>query len=497
MEKMNLLNDINNRHPLEGVDGGICVVQPINGNENSLIDEKNIGTVDNECSRGRERNRRILHSFNASVLAKIVSVISMFISTPLAYNHLGVEQFGLWMTITSLLAVLQFADFGVGNGVLNSIAEARGQDDEEKAKRIVTSGLVLLTTIGVGCFLIFLLAFQFIDWSKVFNITSEITVEAKQSMLVFVVFFVISLPLLIVQRVQMGYQDGFYVHLWGTLGSILLVVGIFITVWLNASLPWLVLVVVGAPIFVTGLNWIFYFFFVKRCLLPQVKYFDYGTARHIFSLGIIWMMYQAMAFVGAGADNMIIGYLIGQDAVAEYAVMAKIQSSLLIAQMLSAPLWPAFADAVERGDVLWARKTFQRALTLSVTIGVGGALIILIFSKWIVGIWMGAELVPGFELILGFAALSIVFNLFSPMSAVMANNRFLRKLLLLTSIAALISFILKFILGTNIGISGIVWSTVIGYGLICVPTIIFIYCVILKPETNISHPGSPNFIHKI
>src|SRR5712692_8838613 len=56
----------------------------------------------------KERCRRIALTTVTSALAKGVGLATMLISVPLTVNYLGAERFGLWMTISSLIAVLGF-----------------------------------------------------------------------------------------------------------------------------------------------------------------------------------------------------------------------------------------------------------------------------------------------------------------------------------------------------------------------------------------------------
>lgn len=450
---------------------------------NKIISVTSFKPIDDstEAGRSKERYRRITVSTMAAFIAKGSSTLTMLIMTPLVYKHLDIESFGLLMTITSLLAVMQYADFGIGNGLLNAISEAHGQNDQDKATKAVSNSLVMLTAIAVIISVLYAGAHRFIDWGRALNVSSTLAVEAGRSMDIFVVCLVLSLPLLTAQRVQMGYQEGFQANLWAGLGSLFVLVGVSLSVWLNAGLVWLVLAVVGAPVMAMGLNCLHQFLYVRPWMLPRLNNVEWLLSKHLLKIGAVWMMFQVMAFVGTGADNLIIGSMFGQKSVAGYAVMTKLLSGLMIAQFFSAPLWPAFAEALERGDLEWARKTYRRALLLCTSIGIAGAAALVFFSRWIVGIWVGQEVVPSISMVLGFAAWCFICNMFASISALMANNRLLIKQLVLVTFAALISLTLKFILAPIFGVTAIIWSSVIGYGLICLPALILIQKVLRQP----------------
>ena len=88
--------------------------------------------------RSKERYRRAALTVVASGAARGVGILTTLISIPLTVRYLGTERYGLWVTITSVIALLTFADLGLGNGVLNAISEAHGGDDVESARKYLS-----------------------------------------------------------------------------------------------------------------------------------------------------------------------------------------------------------------------------------------------------------------------------------------------------------------------------------------------------------------------
>jgi O-antigen/teichoic acid export membrane protein len=429
--------------------------------------------------REKERHRRILLSSIASFSAKIIGITALIISTPLTLDYLGIERFGVWMTVSSLIVVFGFADLGIGNGLLNVISEANGRDDKELAKRAIASSIVFLTTIGLIVAITFTIVYPILDWARLLNISvQENAIEAGQAVAVLVGCMALNLPLLTAQRVQSGYQEGYQASLWLAVGSIFMLIGILLAIYVQAGLPWLVLAAAGGPTLAMGLNWTHQFFFVRRWLLPSIHNMEWKMSRRIAKLGAIWAWFQLMSFVGTAADNLIISHLFGAATVGGYAVMAKLLSGLLIAQVLSAALWPAFAEALERGDLDWVRKTFRRTLILFSAYGLVSALVMGLASFWIIRIWVGPEMEPSPLMALGFAFWAFITNFFAAIASLMANNRLIRQLTWLTSIGALFSLFLKLFFAPSLGVAGVIWATVVGYGLVCIPGVMIAHCAL-------------------
>src|SRR5690349_19553868 len=99
--------------------------------------------------RSKERLRRVVLTALVSAFSQGINVLTMLISVPLTLNYLGAERYGLWITISSLILLLGFADLGVGNGLLNAIAQANGRDDRHDAESYVSSAFFVLCGVTV------------------------------------------------------------------------------------------------------------------------------------------------------------------------------------------------------------------------------------------------------------------------------------------------------------------------------------------------------------
>jgi O-antigen/teichoic acid export membrane protein len=279
----------------------------------------------------------------------------------------------------------------------------------------------------------------------------------------------ISLPASISQKVQLGFQEGFQANLWQAFGSMLMLLGILLAVYQEAKLPWLVFAAVGGPTLALILNWVHQFCFSRKWLFPRIKEFKWNIAMRILSLGTIFTWFQVVAFVGTTLDNVIISHYYGPEALAKYALMYKLLTGLLIAQLFSAGLWPAIGEALERGDIEWVRSAFNKMLRIFTILGLITALIMGVGSHWIIKYWVGEEMIPSFWMAFGFACWSFITNFFGAIASTLSNNASIRKLTLLTTFAAFSALVIKIIFAHYFTVDSIIWGTVLGYGMICLP----------------------------
>lgn len=420
--------------------------------------------------QSKERYRRIALTSASSVFSKAISLGILLISMPLTWNYLGKERFGLWMTVSSLVAYLGFADFGIGNGLLNGISEAYGKRDDTLARRYIASSFFMLMCMAAALVLLLGMVYWWVPWARLFNVESELALrEAGPAAAVFCLCFAANLPLMIVQRVQLGYQEGFISNLWQIAGNLLGLGAVVLAIQYRGGLPWLVAGMSGMPVVVTLANWLHYFGRSAPSLRPKARDVDWKTGWDMAKVGWIFLWLQLFAMNWSLTDNLVIAQVLGAPAVAEYAVAQKLFSIPMAAQFLILPLWPAYGEALARKDYAWARKTLNRALTYTLLLTLGASLPLFAFARPIVKFWLSSSQTPSFSLMLALTLLNILMIVCGNLSVLLVHGTNLRGQLFFYGAASALALGLKILGAIYFGIAGTVWGTVIGFGLIYTP----------------------------
>lgn len=417
--------------------------------------------------RSKERYRRVILSAVASITAKAVTAITTLVSIPLTVNYLGAERYGMWMTISSVIAMMAFADLGMGNGLVNSIAEADGRSDRTEAVKYVSSGFFMLLGMAGLIIFLFFASYSLIPWYRIFNVTSDLAVrESGPALTVFVVCFAANIPLSVVERVQVGYQQGFASSLWQSVGSFGGLIGVLLTVHFGFGLTWLVLSMAGVPTLALAINWVVQFFWRQPWLRPNWSQIDRASCRKLAKLGALFLVLQILNVIGSASDNLIIAQIFGASAVAGYAVVQKLFSIALLSQYFISPLWPAFGEALARRDFSWAKRTLHHSIILGVGLGAIFAIPFAVLGQQIIKVWISIDLVPSRMLLVGFASYAIWGGYMGAMSAFLNGASLLKGQILFFSAASLVALALKIILARYWQIAGVVWATVVAYGFI-------------------------------
>jgi O-antigen/teichoic acid export membrane protein len=132
-------------------------------------------------------------------------------------------------------------------------------------------------------------------------------------------------------------------------------------------------------------------------------------------------------------------------------------------------LWPAFGDALARGDVVWARRALKRAAYMAL-LGMGVMCAVLAFAiGWFSKLWLGMQAEPPLLLTTLLSVWVMIDALGMVCGTFLNGAGILRAQAIVALAMATASFVGKWVLVEKIGVAGGVLATIIAYSLISVP----------------------------
>jgi O-antigen/teichoic acid export membrane protein len=214
----------------------------------------------------------------------------------------------------------------------------------------------------------------------------------------------------------------------------------------------------------------------KPWLRPSIKYLRRSVALRIFNLGILFFVLQIAMALAYTSDNVIAAQVLGPEAVAQYSIPMRMFSipPMILTMALSA-LWPAYGEAINRGDVVWIKQTLLRSLIITALFTGLLSLPMIGFGSQIIRLWVGPTIRPPFLLLLGFGVWMIVGSLGNAV-AMFFNGLHIVRFQVYTALSMAVSnLLLSVYLAQRIGLPGIIWGTVVTYTVFSViPTIIYL-----------------------
>jgi O-antigen/teichoic acid export membrane protein len=353
------------------------------------LEERPAGT-DHEPSAGALRNRRLATGIAASLGGKAIALAAPLLMIPVTFQYLGVERYGLWMAVTSLTSMALFADLGLGNGLLTSLSRSYATRDAMQAARSTASAYAVLGALGSVLLLVLLVAGRIVPWPALFNMDNpELASEAPAIVVTCLGSFVVNIPLSLIQRVQYSQQQVAQSNLWQAIASLLSVGLALAGVAMRADYTVVIAGAVLAVPLVNLVNSLFYFGVQNPALSPRRANIDKRTAQDLVGLGLRFFLLSTLTSLALNIDGLLVARILGLDAAAHYAVVARLFGTLsLFVTLVCLPLWPANAEAIARGELVWVRRNTRRMSVLSGCVVAAGALTLTAFGGRLLAVWL-------------------------------------------------------------------------------------------------------------
>ncbi|WP_194973848.1 lipopolysaccharide biosynthesis protein [Aquiflexum lacus] len=317
------------------------------------------------------------------------NIISNFLLVSITLDFLGVEEYGVWITLTSFVTWFSFLDIGLAHGLRNKYAEAKTENDFLKIKSLVSTAffsLLLISTIGFS--IVFLIGYN-LNWAILLNGPEHLKDELKNVGLFMVFTFFLRLVLNIVAVLKTAEQQPSVATFLTTSGNLLSLLGIFLIIeFYNPSFLQLGVVLSISQVLPIFLAFIFYFSSSYKIIFPRVEYFSKSNLNSIFSIGFKFFVIQLLNLVILQSNILIIAHVCGPESVADYSIAFKYLWLLMILHgAVITPLWSASTEAYAKKDKVWLKNIMSRLNTVFLGLVLIG--ILLIFgSSFFYKLWL-------------------------------------------------------------------------------------------------------------
>lgn len=422
------------------------------------------GEIRKKYSGADTRSKKMYKNTAAMIGIRGISMILTLISAPIMLHHVDRADYGVLLTLTSIVGWVGYMDIGLGNGLRNKLPEFIANNDFNSAKKIVSSCYATLAIYVVLIITVFLIISPFVDWLEVLNSPTSDAREIRELTNVVFIAFCIQFLLGLLNSILFAYQMPAFQSLFTFAGQALALIALIMQVFVlnitsvlqigavNSIIPPLVLFCGSIGLFRTKL----------RKIAPSLRYVDLKSVGGILVLGMKFFVLQMITIVLFQANSIIIARVVNPEAVVEYNLAFKYVSLLtMIFTIVITPVWSATTDAYIRNDFTWIKKTIsfsQKVCLISIIIGI----LMLFVSKIIYGIWLGKDAIDISYSTTGLILLYISFEmLYKVYGTIINGTGKVFAQMILTGIIAIIYIPLALLLGSSWGLSGVLIANVI------------------------------------
>lgn len=348
---------------------------------NKLIKRYNSGHP-----RSIQAKKQIVFSFGL----KGISILINLAYVPLLIDYLGSEEYGIWLTLTSIVSWFTFFDIGLGNGLRNNFTKAVTAGEHALAKTYVSTSYAILAIVFGGLLLLFFGIAPFLNWQSIFNAPHTNPHELLWVAIIVFSFFFLRFVFQLIGVILMADQKPSINNSFNVIGNIIsLAVILILKSTVESSLPILGLVISGVPALVLVVASFYFYNSSYKQYAPSIKFVDFSQSKSLLNLGFKFFILQISGVVMFSSTNMLITQFSSPEDVTVYNIAYKMFAVFtMVYGIILTPMWSATTEAFELNDFEWIRNFVNKMQRLGFVL-VLVIFIALFFSNQIYYLWVG------------------------------------------------------------------------------------------------------------
>lgn len=420
-----------------------------------------------------ERSQQAKVNILKMLFLKGGNILIGFMLVPMTINYVDSETYGIWLTISSMVAWISFFDIGINNGLKNKLTEALAKNDIEMAKAYVSTTYAILSAIFIPLMVVLIAAAPLINWQSLLNINTVDASTLLYSVCIVLGYFCINFILSTINVVLLADQKPADVSLRSFLQQILSLVVIYgMTKLIPGSLPNLCIALCLCPLALILIFNLTLFRSRYKEIAPSVSAIDFSLSPGLLKLGVQFFIIQIAAIVQYQMINFFIIHYFGATEVTAYNIAYKyFNVTYMVWGILTTPIWAAVTDAITKQDYKWIANTTKKYLML-LSLFVAGSFILLLISPFAYNLWIGDSVQIPYNL----SAWVMIYNIVFMFGSIFVNILNGASILRVQTISSLISPIVfigasMLLIQLGFGVISIIIAAIVSnfYGLVLAP----------------------------
>lgn len=342
--------------------------------------------------KGEERTVKAKKNILASIAIKGIDSLVYLLLVPVTLGYLNPYEYGIWLTLNSILMWINSFDIGLGNGMRNKLTEAIANNDQSLGRIYVSTTFIMLIILMGIFILIGSIIGPLFNWYGILNTSPSQIPHLQEIVYITFVIFCLNFIFKFIGNIYLAMQLPAINNILVVSGHLLSLIIIYVlTIYTSGNLLYVALTYSASPLAVYIISYPITFKKVFPYLLPSLQNFKKEYLKSLFDLGIKFFLLQLSGILLFAFSNLLISHMFGPENVTPYNIAYRYFSILpMVMNLILAPMWSATTDAFTKGDINWIKRTVKKIQGFLI-IGSIGIVLMIIISEFIYKIWIGTE----------------------------------------------------------------------------------------------------------
>lgn len=398
---------------------------------------------------------RIKLAIVTSGISKAFTFVSQLLAIPLVITALGVEKFGIFTMITSVLAWVSLASIGLFPGLTREITK-----NSDKTSNVDTElfssvfAIILFIVIPVGLLISLIVVFssvEFIFGKKYTSYEDEI----KYSMLLALWIIVFQVIFSTADAVRAGLHQQHVTNIWGALGNLLSIALLLIGAFFIPTISFVILAMYGSITIAKLFNLGHLLLDKSNNISLGIAFFNKSFAKVLFYTGTAFLISQIAVMINQQLIVYVVGYIVGPNDVASFSIMIRLTiifGGVVI--MITQPTWPAISQSLKNNNYAWARKRALKTMIVIMSYAILFALTLHFYGGLIISYWLGDKVIisQGLITLTSLYFIVVIWNHYCYVILIAVGQTWIPAIVLLSE--AVVALLVSLYLIPKLGIEG-------------------------------------------
>ena len=341
-------------------------------------------------------NRNIIQKKNIlfGITFKGISIFLNFLVVPILILFLGKIEYGVWITIFSIVNWIFTFDLGIGQGLRNKLTEALSVNDNLKASQIISTSYIFISIFSLVILLIGIGFIYFVNFQDLLNYKGKSNLYLENFVFLSLFFTIVNFTLSLYKNLYLAVHKSFMVELVNVFFQTFYLIVILIWLHFNLEKSLINLILIfGVINFIVSVIATFVFFKIQEKVSFSFFNFNLKEGRLLFKLGGKFFIINISLLVILSTDNIIISNLLGPSFVTDYFTIQKVfQVLIVVFTVVLSSSWGLYSEALTNKDFNWIKGNLKKMNIYFLGILIFGVFIFY-FIEDILNIWIGEDLV--------------------------------------------------------------------------------------------------------
>jgi O-antigen/teichoic acid export membrane protein len=339
-----------------------------------------------------------------SMVEYIAQPLSMLVAAPFLVHKLGLQQYGVWMLVSSVLGSMGILSTGFGDATVKYVSAYRGQNNLAGVESTIRATLTINGVLGTlfGMLVWFSSAYSV---NHIFKIEAALHTPCIEALRISAVILAVrSVESVFVSTLRAFERYGPPVKLNVFLRAMVVVSAVVFAAVGNG-----VVAIMGATLFWSALVVALQAIAARRVIgrLNLFPTFERTALGEVLSFGCFSWLQALAGVVFSYADRFLVAAMLGTTPVAIYVLCVQVAQPIhgLAAAGFNF-VFPHISSRHGAGETHGPRRVFRRSLLTSLALSLALALPVVMLAKPILRLWMGKQVADEGHLVLALLAVA-------------------------------------------------------------------------------------------